>query len=175
MLHTQKHKKKSINQSINQTNKVDMTYLGDYNHHRFGLAPQNTSSLLVNTAPAQILQSSMFYHRLSIESPAINAFKRRRNRQRVTTSLPIVITTPLRGDQQPPNDDDNNNQDDIEVFVPLGVKNQPVTVPPIYFTNEHDSTQRRITFKNKKLEKKQTQSNPKMSLFPFCSPSSFIS
>lgn len=118
--------------------------------------PHNTSTLIVNTASPDVLQSSMYssnqysvHHRLSIQSPAINLFKRRRNRQRVTTSPPIFTTTLLRGDQQPPNDDDNNSQEEIERFVPLGVKNQPVTVQPIYFTNEQDSTQRRITYKKK--------------------------
>lgn len=54
----------------------------------------------------------------------------------------IITTTQLRGDQQPPIDDDN--PDDIDEFIPLGVKNQPVTVLPKYFTNERDNTRRRI-------------------------------
>lgn len=81
--------------------------------------------------------------------------KMRLNKRYRTTTPMITTTTILRGDQRPPidddNDDDDNNVDednhdeyDIEAFVPLGVKNQPVTVPPIYFTNERDNTQRRI-------------------------------
>lgn len=87
--------------------------------------------------------------------PAINKYRQLHNRQRVTTSPPIVSTTQLRGDQQPPNDDDNSNQDEIEAFVPLDVKNQPVTVQPIYFTNERDNTQRRITAPTPHSHKKQ--------------------
>lgn len=59
-----------------------------------------------------------------------------------STTPMIITTTPLRGDQQPPIDDDN--LDDIDEFIPLGVKNQPVTVLPKYFINERDNTQRRI-------------------------------
>lgn len=149
--HTHTQSKKNC--FINQTNKVAKTYLGDYTHHRFGFAhmtntPQNTSApLLANTRSTGVLHSSMYStSQYSIQSPAISLFKRRRSRQRVTTSLPIVVTKPYRGDQQP-NDDDNTNEEEIQVFVPLGAKNQPVTVPPIYFTNEHDNTPRRITNK----------------------------
>lgn len=69
--------------------------------------------------------------------------------KRYRTTTPLITTTTLyRGDQQPLSDDDDNNiddenhEDDIEV-VPLGVQNQPATVPLIYFTNEGDNTRRR--------------------------------
>lgn len=132
--------------SIYQTDQVVKTYSSANHQHRFGSTRSGT------------LQSSMFstsryhdYFPQTIQMPATISFRRRHNRQRATTSLPIISTTQMRGDQ-PPNDDDHDNsnqdQDEIEAFVPLtsGVKNQPVTVQPIYFTNERDSTQRRITY-----------------------------
>lgn len=143
MLHTHK-----ITQSIAHSNKAANTYLGAHNQHRFGLARSTNT-------PAEVIQNSMFssshYYPQTIQMPATISFRRRHNRQRVTTSLPIIVTTPLRGDQKPPSDDEDNeyehnfkNQDEIEAFIPLGVKNQPVTVPPIYFINERDNTERRI-------------------------------
>lgn len=170
MLHTQKF---IINHTNNEAKKFSDTFNLDWGHHRFGLShntPQNTTSLQVNTHSAGVFQSSKFssnqysvHHRPnSIQSPAINAFKRRRNRQRATTSLPIVITTPMRGDQ-PPNDDDSSNEE----FVPLGVKNQPVTVQPIYFTNEHDTTQRRITNNKNKTCRKNVSFSTSFTLFFF--------
>lgn len=120
----------------------------DAHQHRFGFASQKS-----NNSAFDILQSSMIHsRRYSVpHRPATISLIRRRHKLRATTSLPMVITTPLRGDQQPPNDEDHSQDDEIERFVPLdggggGVKkNQPVTVPPIYFTNERDTTQRRIT------------------------------
>lgn len=136
--------KKTVNQTLYQTHQVAKTYSSANHQHRFGSTRSET------------MQSSMFSSSRylinfpqTIQMPATSSFRRRHHRQRATTSLPIISTTQLRGDQ-PPNDDDhdNNSQDEIEAFVPLtnGVKNQPVTVQPIYFTNERDSTQRRITY-----------------------------
>lgn len=122
-------------------------HLGDYNH---GVGSSRTtthhaSSFLLHT-PAAALHSSIIipsgsYHRT--QTPASILSKQRLSKQRPTTAMQAVTTTPLRGDQQPQIDDDNPQQE-IQVFVPLVVKNQPVTVIPIYFTNERDKPFKRI-------------------------------
>lgn len=139
------HFKKTHTKSFDQSIKVANTYLGVYNQHRFG----STRSEVIQNSMFSTSQYSIHFPP-TIQMPATVSFRRRHSRQRVTTSLPIISTTALyRGDQQPSNDeddnDDNDNQDEIEAFVPLGVKNQPVTVQPIYFTNERDNTQKHIT------------------------------
>lgn len=103
-----------------------------------------TSSFLLHTPPEALLSTisrpSRNLHHYT-QTPASIIMKMRLNKHRTTTPM-IITTTQLRGDQQPPIDDDN--PDDIDEFIPLGVKNQPVTVLPKYFTNERDNTRRRI-------------------------------
>lgn len=135
------HCKKQIGRTINLSNQVAKIYTSAYHQHR------STRTEMMRRSMFSSNRYSINYPQ-TIQMPATISFRQRHEKQQSTTSLPIITTTLLRGDQ-PPNDDDhdNNNQDEIEAFVPLtnGVKNQPVTVQPIYFTNERDSTQRRIT------------------------------
>lgn len=109
-----------------------------YDRHRFGLAGQ-TSYTSANALKRSMTSYNQYLNR-----------RRLNNRKRTTTSLPQ--TTPLRGDQ-PPINEDHDSQDEIEVQIsPLdGAKNHPVTVQPIYFTNERDTIQRRIL--NKRILK----------------------
>lgn len=129
-----------------QNKQIEHTYSGASNHqigfNHVTNNPPYTSSFLLHTPREALLstisRSSRHLHRYT-QTPASIITKMRLNKYRTTTPM---TTTPLRGDQQPPTDEDS--LDDIDEFIPLGVKNQPVSVLPIYFTNERDNTQRRI-------------------------------
>lgn len=115
--------------------------------HRFGFrrttSAEQTSSFLLHTPyealHSTILVPSQYVHHET--PPSILQQKRRLSKQHLTTYMPTVTSTPLRGDQQPQIDDYESTYGSDEIVL---LKNQPATVAPYYFTNERDKTERRI-------------------------------
>lgn len=124
-------------------------HLGAYDH-RFGIghttSSQRTSSFLLHTPPEALRRTVFTPSRYSTlhfqtQTPASILMKKRLNKQR-TTTMQTITTTQLRGDQQPQIDE--YNHEDFDEFIPLGVRNQPITVHPIYSINDRDKTEPRI-------------------------------
>lgn len=117
--------------------------------HRFGFrrttSADQTSSFLLHTPyealHSTILAPSRYVHHETRTPPSILQQKRRLSKQHLTTNMPTVTSTPLRGDQQPQIDDYESTYGSDEIVL---LKNQPATVAPYYFTNERDKTERRI-------------------------------
>lgn len=115
-------------------------------NHRFGYDhtanTQQTSSFLLHTPyealHSTILAPSRYIHHDTPTPPSI-LMKRRLRKPHTTTTMRTVTSTPLRGDQDPQIVDESSDE-----IVLLGVRNQPVTMAPYYFTNERDKTERRI-------------------------------
>lgn len=118
--------------------------------HRFGFrrttSADQTSSFLLHTPyealHSTILAPSRYVHHETRTPASILQQKRRLSKQHLTTNMPTVTSTPLRGDQQPQIDDYENTYGSDEIVL---LKNQPATVAPYYFTNERDKTERRIS------------------------------